>query len=252
MLVPLAFYFVFAIAIPAMAIAFAPAVPEWVVKQTTQQSMSILERTSLEPSKIDENLQNELKTEWQSLLYEMKLDHQDFTILFRDSDTFGANAFALPDGTIVFTDDLLKLVNYDKDILTAIFVHEVGHVEQHHSIRLIAQSIATSVAISYFFGDISGIFEVFIGTASTITSNQYTQEAEWEADNFALEKLQQTGRNPLDFAAGMQKFSELAPEMSDELQILLSSHPLTEDRIQNALDFSESNLDDLTLYIQNK
>jgi Zn-dependent protease with chaperone function len=236
--VPLALYFVFAIAVPGIAVVFAPYVPDAVVDMSSEHTMKSLDSTILSESEVDAAKTGALRINWLSLINQMDLEHKHYTIEFRHSKVMGPNAFALPNGTIVFTDQLLELVNYDEDILTAIFMHEIGHVEQHHSMRLVSQAIVSSIAINYFIGDVGTIFDVFASAGNTIANNQFTQKLEWEADNFALEQLRNSGKDPLDFARGMQKFSELSSTNSSELEQLFSSHPLTEDRIINALTFA--------------
>lgn len=236
--VPLALYFIFAIAVPGLAVIFAPFVPDAVVDISSKHTLQTMEATLLNPSEVDQEKTQSLQTAWRELLDSMPLEHESYTILFRNSKAMGPNAFALPNGTIVFTDQLLELVDYDEDILTAIFMHEIGHVEQHHSVRLISQVIVSSIAINYFIGDVGAFFDIFASTGNTIATNQFTQKLEWEADNFALENLEKIGKDPVDFARGMQKFSELREHNAGELEQLLSSHPLTDDRIHNALKFA--------------
>lgn len=236
--VPLALYFIFAIAVPKAAIVFAPLVPDSVIEISSDHTLRSLDLALLEPSNADQDKTLHLKKAWTELLTTMQLKHERYTILFRNSEKMGPNAFALPNGTIVFTDQLLELVNYDEDILTAIFMHEIGHVEQHHSVRLVSQVIVSSIAISYFIGDVGALVDIFASTGNTIATNKFTQNLEWEADNFALSKLQSVGKDPLDFARGMQKFSELSEHNLGELEQLFSSHPLTDERINNALKFA--------------
>lgn len=236
--VPLALYFVFAIAVPKLAVLFAPYVPDVVVEMSSDHTMKTLEATLLHPSEADSERIESLHQNWLSLIAAMDLEHQNYNIHFRNSKTMGPNAFALPNGTIVFTDQLLELVDYDEDILTAIFMHEIGHVEQHHSMRLVSQAIVSSIAINYFIGDLGAFFDLFASVGNTLATNQFTQKLEWEADDFALSQLQATGKDPIDFARGMQKFSELHDRKASELEQIFSSHPLTDDRIFNALKFA--------------
>ena len=235
---PLALYFIFAIAVPKAAIVFAPLVPDSVIEISSDHTLRSLDLALLEPSKADQEKTLYLHRAWTELLATMPLEHERFTVLFRNSESMGPNAFALPNGTIVFTDQLLELVNYDEDILTAIFMHEIGHVEQHHSVRLVSQVIVSSFAINYFIGDVGALVDLLASTGNTIATNKFTQNLEWEADNFALNKLQSVGKDPLDFARGMQKFSELRKHNLSELEQLFSSHPLTDERINNALKFA--------------
>ena len=52
---------------------------------------------------------------------------QPYTLVFRKSDAIGANAMALPSGTIVVTDGLVTLAEDDREIL-GVLAHEAGHV----------------------------------------------------------------------------------------------------------------------------
>lgn len=257
--IPVTLYFIFAVVIPQMTVIFAPYVPNVLVELSSRHTMIAMDKTVLNPSEADLEKTTVLKEKWYSLLTKMDVDGEKYKIFFRDTKVMGPNAFALPDGTIVFTDQLLELVDYDEEILTAIFMHEIGHVENHHSMRLIAQTLATSIAITYIFGDVSGFFDFFASMSNTIATNQFTQKLEWEADEFALQQLKATGADPLSFARGMRKFAEYADSQSSmitaDLEKILSSHPLTKERISNALKFagvSESAFADIEAEIQRK
>ena len=236
--IPLSLYLIFAVAVPGLAVIFAPYVPEAIVELSSEHTLKTLDASMMNPSEADTNKTQALHQAWHELLNSMDVEHANYTILFRNAKAMGPNAFALPNGTIVFTDQLLELVDYDEDILTSIFMHEVGHVEQHHSMRLVSQTIVSSIALNYFIGDVGAFFDIFVSAGNTIATNNFTQKLEWEADNFALEQLQNTGKDPVDFARGMQKFSELSDRNPNQFEQLFSSHPLTEERIFNALEFA--------------
>jgi Zn-dependent protease with chaperone function len=255
--IPVTLYFIFAVVIPQMAVVFAPYIPDVFVELSSRHTMTAMDKTVLNPSEADLEKITALESQWYSLLANMDLDSEKYNILFRHTKMMGPNAFALPNGTIVFTDQLLELVDYDEEILTAIFMHEIGHVENHHSMRLISQTLATSIAITYIFGDVSGFFDFFASVSNTIATNQFTQKLEWEADEFALEQLRATGAEPVSFARGMKKFAEYADSenslIAEDLEKILSSHPLTKERIANALEFagvSESAFADMEVEIQ--
>src|SRR5690606_15515209 len=109
--------------------------------------------------------------------------------------------------------------------LDAILLHEIGHVEHNHSMQMIAESLVATLTISYVFGDLSGAIESFMGIGSAVVQNQFSQEHEWDADNFALKQLKQLSRNPDDFAAAMRKLAERQPENS-EAAAWFNSHPM--------------------------
>ncbi|WP_371196153.1 M48 family metallopeptidase [Glaciecola sp. SC05] len=238
LLVPLLLYGLFKYAIPYAAIIFADAVPDAAVSVASQQTLKTLERTVLDPSKIDQAEQQALMDYWQTVLAQMPSTDKQFNILFRDSSRLGANAFALPDGTIVFTDQLVELFESDRALLTSVLLHEIGHVEYQHSMRLIAETLVATVALSYFFGDVSSLLEFFGGVSNTILQNQFTQDLEWEADNFALSHLEQVGLSNQAFADAMTKLAEKIGEQS-QMDSILQSHPLMQERIQNALEANQ-------------
>lgn len=49
----------------------------------------------------------------------------------------GANAFALPDGTLVVTDELVELAGDNDDEVLAVLAHELGHIHERHGLRLL-------------------------------------------------------------------------------------------------------------------
>ncbi|MDU0356297.1 M48 family metallopeptidase [Paraglaciecola aquimarina] len=219
--------------IPGVAVHFADYVPNKAIQIASEHTLYSLDKTLLDESKVDAKLQQRYREHWQQTLGQLTLEDAQYSLNFRHSDKMGANAFALPDGTIVVTDDLLSLIDNNQDLLQAILLHEIGHVERNHSMRLIAETLATSLAIDYFFGDLGGMIEVFAGLSNTIVQNQFSQKLEWEADNFALTQIEALGLDPESFALAMEKLAESLPDES-KLDTLMQSHPLMKERIENA------------------
>ena len=61
-------------------------------------------------------------------------------LLFRDGGKFGANAFALPSGKIIVTDQLASLLNDEQ--IVGVLAHELGHVVYRHGMRANGTPIA--------------------------------------------------------------------------------------------------------------
>lgn len=238
-LVPAFLYFVFAWLMPWAAVHFANLVPDSVKVVASQQSLAALDATLLDPSEMSDAEQGRLRTAFYDVSDRINTEHKAFNIQFRHAPTIGPNAFALPDGTIVFTDEIIELVEADQSLLNAIYLHEVGHVENNHSMQLVAESLFATLAVSYFFGDISGSLEAFFGIGSTVVSNKFTQAHETDADNFALRQLRNSGQDPLAFADAMKKLSELRPSASETVDSWFSSHPAIQSRIESAVKFAE-------------
>ena len=238
-MVPVLLYLVFAFIMPWIAVRFADVIPQEAKFVASQHTLSAMDATILEPSGLPVTQQSSLQAHFHKVINDIRVNHDYFDIQFRKSSFTGPNAFALPDGTIVYTDDMITLAGEDLAILDAILLHEVGHVEQNHSMQMIAESLFTTLAVSYFFGDLTGAIEAFFGVGSTVLHNKFSQAHERAADDFALHQLSVTGRNPEDFARAMEKLSESLPEASETVENWLSTHPVMKERIEKARAFNQ-------------
>lgn len=240
-LVPISLVGIFKYLLPYLAIQFAAIVPDGVKSVASQQTLTTLDYTALEPSDLSLETQTQIDAYFAQTVLAINGSLAQFNLHFRQSDMMGANAFALPDGTIVITDELVQLLEEDEDLLKAIFLHELGHVAHDHSMRLIAETLVTSLAIDYLIGDLGAMVELVAGFSSTVIQNQYSQELEWEADNFAIDMMIANGKDPIHFANAMEKFK--AHYMGDaeepDAVSFMSSHPITQQRIDNARAQSE-------------
>jgi Zn-dependent protease with chaperone function len=151
----------------------------------------------------------------------------------------GANAFALPDGTIVMLDELVDLTKDDNEII-AVLAHERGHVERRHALRMVLQSSVVGLALAWYVGDVSGL----LATAPAIIAQaKYSRDMEREADIYAEQTMLANGLSPcllgtmLDKleAAHLAKFKEQHPvadaDKADAAMDYLSSHPATKERM---------------------
>ena len=96
------------------------------------------------------------------------------------------NAFALPDGLIVITDELASGGDGDDDWgLRAIFAHEIAHVEARHGVRLFLRSATAAGLALLLFGDVSGV----AAAAAGLWQLKNSRDFEAEADCFAYDYL---------------------------------------------------------------
>ena len=127
--------------IPWLSKVVANQIPVSMEVEMGKQTLEAMERLYMSPSQHDDARLDEVRGAFEPYLAAFAERHpeQSLTVLFRDSDTLGANAFALPGGIVVFTDDLLTLAEQDEELI-AILAHEVGHVVHRHSLRSAIQS----------------------------------------------------------------------------------------------------------------
>ncbi len=147
----------------------------------------------------------------------------------------GPNAFALPGGTIVVTDELLQLMQGHDEAVLGVLAHELGHVRARHGMRMLVQVSLIGAATSVALGDFSS---VLAGVPALLGQMAYSRDAEREADAESVRLLRAAGLSP----AVMVEFFERArawrqsPEgrkhgADADLGIAFSSHPADAERI---------------------
>ncbi|HWH83980.1 MAG TPA: M48 family metallopeptidase, partial [Burkholderiaceae bacterium] len=148
----------------------------------------------------------------------------------------GPNAFALPGGTIVVTDEMLALLQGRDDVLIGVLGHELGHVRRRHGMRLLVQTTLIATASSLAWGDFSS---VLAAAPALLGQRSYSRDFEREADTDAITLLQANGLSP---ALMVELFERLAAQRSGaqrdtehrpavDLGIALASHPDDAERI---------------------
>lgn len=158
-----------------------------------ESTLAFVDEHLMEPSELPLAEQTRLEADFRQVLSASPPGTvPSWRLLFRKS-RIGANAFALPGGTLVVTDELVELVDRDSGVISAVLAHEIGHVQQRHGMRLLVQSGMLGVFSSLVLGDFSTLLAgipVWIGQAS------YSRDAEREADTAAVHILQAAQLSP--------------------------------------------------------
>ncbi len=145
----------------------------------------------------------------------------------------GANALAFPDGTIVLTDQMVRVVmdkNNDIDTraaaaLAGVLAHEIGHIEQRHSIRALTRSSLTAGLSATLFGDFSA---VAAGLPALLANMEYSRDMESAADAYAAAVLQEHGipLAPLaDLFDHLDKRADKTPKFLRQAMSYAATHP---------------------------
>ncbi len=235
--VPVFLWWVVFVALPNSAESAVELFPDVVFEQAEQQTLLVMEKTLLDESELPIETQQELTNTWNESLSRLSIAPERYNLLFRKSDVLGPNAFALPHGTVVITDELVTLLDEKEDALLAVMLHEIGHVEYQHGMKMVARSAATSLFFALLLGDIEGIGEYVIGASSSLLDSAFSRDMEREADEYAIEKLEALDKSPTAFADAMKGFLSLSEQDGEEHHSLLkylNSHPSTKERIEAA------------------
>jgi Zn-dependent protease with chaperone function len=211
----------------------ASVLPQNTLDRVSDMTLEKLESGYLYPTKLSEENQTILQTHFDKLTQ----GDERYVLHFRSSNRMGANAFALPSGDIVLTDQLVAL-SRDKqfrDIL-GVLAHEKGHVVHQHSLRMAIKTGLAGVIIGYMTGDISILAT---GIPTVLINSSYSREFEHEADVHAVEELKKMDISTI-YIANLFEALEKEHEGEGNSSVLgvFSSHPLTHERIEYFKSFS--------------
>lgn len=142
------------------------------------------------------------------------------------------NAFALPGGHIVVFTGILDRMN-SSDELAALLAHEATHVEERHSTRMMARSMAGYLFLSLLIGDVNAVVAVVAENANALRNLGYGRGLEREADGVGQQHLWENGVDPHAMVKLLELLQREAKDMPEQLAFL-SSHPLTAERIAAA------------------
>lgn len=223
--------------LPWGAAGLAKRMPPSVLQKMGSSTLDTMDRFMLKPSNLDAARQQGLSDAFARLIPQN--DAQlEYRILFRSSPDMGANAFALPDGTIVLLDELVALTRDDNEII-AVLAHEHGHVEQRHALRMVLQSSAVGIFLAWYVGDVSSLLAA---APAIIMQAKYSRDMESEADEYAKRVLQLNGLSPCLLAGILTKLEAAhlekeqarrpaqAGERTTSMPDYLSSHAATHER----------------------
>jgi len=210
--------------LPWLAARVAEHLPTSVGAALSVQTLKLLDGSLLVPSTLDRGRQTTLDEK----LHRLRLPAAGRmpVLLFRGSPQLGANAFTLPDGTIVVTDDLVLALKADDEIL-AVLAHEVGHGAGKHGVQLLLRSSLVGAFSTLYFGDISGLLAV---APAALVQARYSRDLERQADDYAAALLRANGLSPALLADALDTLSRAHPGQA--LDGYLASHPPTAERIR--------------------
>ncbi|HMA48902.1 MAG TPA: M48 family metallopeptidase [Magnetospirillaceae bacterium] len=198
--------------------------PPSVGKTLTVHALKALDGQLLLPSETPEDRQAEIAGRYRAL-HLPEGGTPSGRLLFRNSPALGANAFTLPDGTVVLLDGLIKGLADDE--IMAVLSHELGHAHGRHGLQLLIRSSAIGAFLTFYLGDIS---QLLAAAPTVLIQAKYSRELEEEADQYGATLLEANGMSPALLADALEKLGKLHP--GGERIPYLASHPATDDRIK--------------------
>lgn len=221
-----------AYAVPYLAEKAAYAVPADLSETLSERTLAVLDDEFFSPTTLEKEREEELQGQFRKMAEELGTGF-NYRLFFRQGGEIGPNAFALPDGMVLMTDELVNLARDDRELM-AILAHEIAHVEQRHGVRSVIQSAGVFLLISALVGDITSITSAAGTFPTLLVESGYSREFEREADEAAGRYCTRAGWGTKPFRQILLRLSQEVPDMKG--LSFISTHPLTEDRIEFLAD----------------
>lgn len=215
--------------LPAAAERLAQRIPVQTEQALGDQALAWLDgRGRFQRTQLDAGLQDQIRQGFATLHSGLPLAAH-YRLEFRNAPELGANAFALPGGAIVITDQMVARAQSLDEVLA----HEIGHVESRHAMRHVLQDSAVAVAVSAATSDAASLGVAVSGLPVVLAQAKYSREFEAEADAFGFRLLRQHNLSPNAFADLMERLQGPGQDYA-QAYAFVSSHPVTAERVRRA------------------
>lgn len=222
---------VYRVGLPVLADTIAQQMPEKSIAKLGEHVLETLDESVFKASDLPQERQKQLIAGFEKFVpADGKIVLH--TIRFRKSPQVGANAFALPSGDIVMTDELVALAKDDREIY-AVLAHELGHLEKRHGLRQLLQGTIVGLLISWYVGDVSSILA---SAPAVILQARYSRDFEREADAYGAALLKHNNISPGYLANMLERLEKAhgreSAAGSDAGNDYFSTHPGTQERVR--------------------
>lgn len=213
--------------IPFAAKQVAEAIPPRLAYDLGRGTLAMLDQSMLEPT----HLTAERRLELESGFSVMADEYPDLPLRLQFRRGVGPNAFALPDGSVIVSDELVAMAKDDQEILS-VLMHEIGHVHHRHALRMALESSTVFMLVSTYLGDVTQLSTLSSTLPGVIARSHYSREHEVEADTFALVYLDRSHIPRQHYANILRSLQQGAGEDPGHGMQYLASHPPTTERIR--------------------
>lgn len=213
--------------LPAIAKTTADRLPRSTLNAFSEHIQSALDATVFKPTELPAGRQQAIRDEFNALRVPAGAA-PSLRVSFRRADGIGANALTLPSGNIIVTDQLVGLLNDDRQIL-AVLAHEAGHAQHRHGMRQIIQSTVMGALVAWYIGDVSGLSAA---APTSLLQAKYSRDLEREADAYAAWMLT-VNHMPVSLLIDALEALEQSHggRTNPGAMSYLASHPATAERI---------------------
>jgi Zn-dependent protease with chaperone function len=187
-------------ALPWAAKVIAQKLPASVPALMDKQTLATFDGYLLAPSELPPARQESLAKALAAIIPAEGDALPRYQLVFRKSEAIGPNAFAMPGGTVLMTDELVALADRSPNAeaqIIGVLTHELGHVYHQHALRNFVQGSIVAAVVTWYLGDVSSLLAA---APIALLNTRYTRDFEREADRYAADTMLKNGMSPAHLA----------------------------------------------------
>ena len=166
-----------------------------------------------------------------------RADERGLTWRFRLVDSDEVNAFALPGGFIYINRGLVARAESLSE-LAGVLGHEIGHVTMRHSAKQMEKAQRTGVGVTLLC-TLTNVCDNSIGRVAVQAGGsalmaKFSRADELEADSVAVHYVADAGYDPDGIPTMFRNLMQERSRRPDVVGAWFGTHPLEEDRVQQA------------------
>ena len=164
-------------------------------------------------------------------------------------DSKEINAFAVPGGFVYVTTGLIKALD-DEAQLAAVIGHEIGHIDRQHGVKALQRHIVATQGLAFLEKLVnegkpaeqkSEIGKIAASAGLQLLFLRNSRENEFEADEQGALLASRVGYDPYAIVDVQHHLLKLRQGTPSALEQMLSTHPISEARINHANNYIKNN-----------
>jgi Zn-dependent protease with chaperone function len=212
--------------VPAAAGWLARRTPASVAGFASRQTLDAVDGRLIKPTRLTAAEQQHLQQIFRITARAAPRGEGGYRLLLRDAPLIGPNAFALPGGEVVVTEQLVKLARSDAE-LEGVIAHEMSHIDRAHGLQRVYQASLVPAAIAFITGDASQVGHIATILPGVLLQSAYSREFEQQADDDAALQLRRMGVDPAALGDLLQRIEAKMCGAQGCRPSWLGSHPAT-------------------------